>query len=453
LVTTVRTAAAEVLLAVERGHTTLSAEVERARKRIVDDRDRGLLLELTAGTLRWRAQLDALLAQCGKRPIVEVDSRVRAVLRLAAYQLEHLDRVPAHAVVHEAVETIRSLKYERATGYVNAVLRGFTRERARMVLPARPPEGASRLDQISYLSTTLSHPEWLVARWLDRVTFEQAEAWCRFNNTPPEIALRSTGRSNSAELLAALSEAGIEARPAAFVRNAVRLAGGALGNLPPDLRDEVAVHEEGSQIVAHTVGAASGEHVLDVCAAPGGKTVVMFEDMSRTGCLIAGDRRFARLRVLRGVLDHAGAAVPVVGLDATRALPLAPIFDRVLLDAPCSGLGTLSRDPDVKWSRTATDVSAFASVQGTMLKHAAEAVRPGGRLIYATCSSEPEENEAVVDAFLAFDTRFQAEPASPGSQVANGQSLVDARGFLRTWPFRDGLDAFFAAVLVRRGPA
>jgi 16S rRNA (cytosine967-C5)-methyltransferase len=190
--------------------------------------------------------------------------------------------------------------------------------------------------------------------------------------------------------------------------------------------------------VAHTVGAASGEHVLDVCAAPGGKTVVMFEDMSRTGCLIAGDRRFARLRVLRGVLDHAGAAVPVVGLDATRALPLAPIFDRVLLDAPCSGLGTLSRDPDVKW---------------TMLKHAAEAVRPGGRLIYATCSSEPEENEAVVDAFLAFDTRFQAEPASPGSQVANGQSLVDARGFLRTWPFRDGLDAFFAAVLVRRGPA
>jgi 16S rRNA (cytosine967-C5)-methyltransferase len=451
--TTVRTAAAEILLAVERGQTTLSAEVERARKRIADERDRGLLLELTAGTLRWRAQLDALLAQCSTRPIGEVDSRVRAVLRLAVYQLEHLDRVPPHAVVHEAVETIRSLKYERAAGYVNAVLRGFTRERARMILPARPVGGASRPDQIAYLSTTLSHPEWLVARWLDRVSFEDAEAWCRFNNTPPEIALRSAGRSRPVDLLAALAEAGVEARPATFVRNAIRLTGGALGELPPDLRDEVAVHEEGSQIVAHTVGAAAGEHVLDVCAAPGGKTVVMFEDMARTGCLIAGDRRFARLRVLRGMLDHAGASVPVIGLDATRPLPLASIFDRVLLDAPCSGLGTLSRDPDVKWARTASDLTAFASVQGTMLKHAADAVRPGGRLVYATCSSEPEENEDVVDAFLACDARFQAEPASTGPRVARGQSLVDARGFLRTWPFRDGLDAFFAAVLVRRGPA
>jgi 16S rRNA (cytosine967-C5)-methyltransferase len=452
-VTTVRTAAAEVLLAVERGHTTLSAEVERARKRIGDERDRGLLLELTAGTLRWRAQLDALLAQCSKRPIGEVDSRVRAVLRLAAYQLEHLDRVPSHAVVHEAVETIRSLKYERATGYVNAVLRGFTRERARMVLPARPADGAALSDQIAYLSTTLSHPEWLVARWLGRVSFDEAEAWCRFNNTPPEIALRSAGRSRPVDLLAALAEAGIEARPAAFVRNAIRLGGGALGALPPDLRDEVAVHEEGSQIVAHTVGAAAGEHVLDVCAAPGGKTVVMFEDMARTGCLVAGDRRFARLRVLRTVLDHAAAPVLVVGLDATRPLPLLPIFDRVLLDAPCSGLGTLSRDPDVKWARNETSLTTFASAQGAMLRNAAEAVRPGGRLVYATCSSEPEENEAVVDGFLASDARFQAEPASTGPRVVRGQSLIDARGFLRTWPFRDGLDAFFAAVLVRRGPA
>jgi 16S rRNA (cytosine967-C5)-methyltransferase len=157
--------------------------------------------------------------------------------------------------------------------------------------------------------------------------------------------------------------------------------------------------------------------------------------------------------VLRTVLDHAAAPVLVVGLDATRPLPLLPIFDRVLLDAPCSGLGTLSRDPDVKWARNETSLTTFASAQGAMLRNAAEAVRPGGRLVYATCSSEPEENEAVVDGFLASDARFQAEPASTGPRVVRGQSLIDARGFLRTWPFRDGLDAFFAAVLVRRGPA
>lgn len=451
--TSVRTAAAEVLLAVERGKTTLSAEVDRARRRVADERDRGLLLELTAGTLRWRGQIDALLAQCSERPPGELDSRVRAVLRLAVYQLEHLDRIPSHAVVHEAVETMRGLKYERATGYVNAVLRGFTRRRAQMVLPARPAEGAAAHDQLAYLSRTLSHPEWLVRRWLARFSFQDVEAWCRFNNTPPDIALRSAGRLRTVDLLAALSAAGIAARPAAFVRNAIRIPGGALGQLPPDLRSEVVVHEEASQIVAHAVGAAAGERILDVCAAPGGKTVVMHEDMGRTAGLVAADRRYARLRVLQSVLEHAHVAIPIVGLDGTRPLPLAPVFDRVLVDAPCSGLGTLSRDPDVKWARAAADLPGFAATQRAMIASAAEVVRPGGRLIYATCSSEPEENEAVVDAFLESDTRFEAVPVSPGPRVARGQALVDTHGFLRTWPFRDGLDAFFTAVLVRRGPA
>jgi 16S rRNA (cytosine967-C5)-methyltransferase len=452
-VTSVRTAAAEVLLAVERGKTTLPAEVDRARRRVEDDRDRGLLLELTAGTLRWRGQIDALLALCSERPLSELDSRVRAVLRLAVYQLEHLDRVPSHAVVHEAVETMRGLKFERATGYVNAVLRAFTRQRARMALPARPADAAPVPEQLRYLSQTLSHPEWLVRRWLTRFSFAEVEAWCRFNNTPPDIALRSAGRLRTSDLLAALTSAGIEARPAMFVRNAIRIPGGALGQLPPDLRAEVVVHEEASQIVAHVVGAAVGERILDLCAAPGGKTIVMCDDMGRTAGLVAADRRFARLRVLQSVLAHAPVAIPIVGLDATRPLPLSPVFDRVLVDAPCSGLGTLSRDPDVKWARTAGDLDGFAAGQRAMLAHAADVVRPGGRLIYATCSSEPEENEAVVDAFLDADSRFESAPASPGPRVARGQAFVDARGFLRTWPFRDGLDAFFAAVLVRRRSA
>src|SRR5260221_13238572 len=159
----VRLAALTVLMAVERGHTTLGAEVDRARRGLSDDRDRALLVELTTGTLRWQAQLDALLAQCSTRPLSAVDPAVRAIVRLAAYQLEHLDRIPAHAALNEAVELTRTTGHPRAAGFVNAVLRSFKRTRAKLSLPPRPDASGSRADQLAYVSTALSHPDWLVA--------------------------------------------------------------------------------------------------------------------------------------------------------------------------------------------------------------------------------------------------------------------------------------------------
>jgi len=451
-VTPARLAAARVLVAIEQGRTTLAAEVERERAGLDQPRDRALLLELAAGSLRWQQELDALLAACTSRQLPTLDAPIRAALRLGAYQLTHLDRIPAHAVVHESVDLARSLGRARAAGFVNAVLRRLARGRSGASLPPPPGASASPREVLDYLSVTLSHPRWLVTRWVERYGFAAAEHWCRFNNASPPVMLRSNGRMGPDEISAALAAVGVSTKPARWVAGALESTSSA-ARLPPALAGEVAIQEEASQIVAHALGAAAGECVLDVCAAPGGKTVVMAAEMHGRGLLVASDHRSARVRLLRTMLTRAGVHAPVVQLDATRPLPFGEAFDAVLLDAPCSGLGTLRRDPDVKWTRTADDLPVYAAAQRAMLAHAAAVVRPGGRLLYATCSSEPEENEQVVRAFLDSRPDFAPHQLVPLPAVAAGDRLLDSHGYLRTLPFRDGLDAYFAALLVRRQAA
>ena len=220
--TPARLAAARVLLAIDRGRTTLSSELERQRASVEDERDRGLLLELAAGTLRWRNELDAWLAACMTRPLGEIDAAVLTLLRVGAYQLVHLDRIPPHAVVHESVELARALGHTRATGFVNAVLRRLASRRPPKALPQRPKDTDPRGRQIAYLATTLSHPVWLAERWLDRHGFAAAEAWCRFNNETPAVTLAPTGRLSTTELAAALEAVGISVERARWVNEALR---------------------------------------------------------------------------------------------------------------------------------------------------------------------------------------------------------------------------------------
>jgi 16S rRNA (cytosine967-C5)-methyltransferase len=434
--TPARLAAARVLTAVERGRTSLSAEMERGRADITDARERGLLLEIAAGVLRWQRALDACLASCSKRPIAELEAGVRAVLRSGAYQLLHLDRIPPHAVVHEAVNTVTALGQIRAAGFVNAVLRALTRKRD-AALPRRPGKTTDRGQVLRYLSLTLSHPEWLAARWLDRYGFDAAEAWCRFNNEPAEIAVRPVPGVSVEALEAQLDAAGVAARRGELVRDCLRLPAGSLGRLDSDVRANLVIQEEASQLVAHTVSARPGERVLDLCAAPGGKSLVLAQGMAGQGLLVSTDLRPNRVAMLKGTVNRLGVRAHIVAADALAPLPFAPVFDRVLIDVPCSGLGTLRRDPDLKWSRTEADLSRLAQDARRMLAQAAAVVREGGLLVYSTCSSEPEENEAVVESFLHSHPDF----------------APDAAGYLRTLPFRDGVDAFFAAALRRRAPA
>ena len=452
--TSPRLAAARALVALERGRNTLTGELERERPDVTDPRDIALLMELTSGVTRWRAALDARLAVHVRRPLDELVPEIRAILRLAAYQLHHLDRIPDHAIVNESVELARSMGQPRAAGFVNAVLRNLIRGRhGKSGLPERPADTQDRDKALDYLSIALSHPRWLAARWLDRVGFDACERWCQFNNAPPDVTLRAVGSTDDVALRAALNDAGIEASSGEYVTTAVRVPAGALGKIPADVRRQILIQDEASQLVACAAGTIAGDRVLDVCAAPGGKTVMLAQAAGSTGAVIAADRRASRVRILKKTLAHAGVVAPVLALDALTGLPFADRFDRVLLDAPCSGLGTIRRDPDIKWNRQETDLQRFADAQLTMLGHAAGVVRPGGSLIYSTCSSEPDENEAVVDSFLASHADFALVPLEFGADCPNPGRVMDDRGCLRTRPFAHGLDAFFAARLVRRNAA
>jgi 16S rRNA (cytosine967-C5)-methyltransferase len=450
--TTVRLAAAEVLLAVGRGRTTLANEVDRARMPLTDRRDRALLVELTAGTLRWRGALDALIELASRRPVRDIDERALAVLRLGVYQQRYLTRVPPHAIVNESVETVRRLGAPRAASFVNAVLRTVVRRGDRLRLPARPADDAPRSAWLAFLSVSLSHPAWLVERWFDRHGARATESWCRFNNTTPAVVVRPLPGRDAGDLLAMLQSRGVQVARALHVSDALCLQPGSLGRLATDDLEQLHIQDEGSQLVARAVAAKRGERVLDLCASPGGKTLVMASDVGLEPApastrFVAADYRRRRVHLLAETLRRAEVAAHIVTLDARRALPFRSTFDAVLVDAPCSGLGTLSRDPDVKWSRTASHLADLAADQRQMLRAAADVVRPGGRLVYATCSSEPEENLQVVEAFLAEDARFSLVPIVSGGVPPR---LVDERGCLTTLPHRDTIDAFFAAMLVRR---
>jgi 16S rRNA (cytosine967-C5)-methyltransferase len=446
-----RIAAYDILTAISAGSADLPGAIAFARAGLPDDRDRALAADIATGVQRWRAALDHLIVEFSKRAIDRLDPEVVEILRLSTYQLLHLTRVPASAIVDDAVDLARRAGKRSATGFVNAVLRTVSRRRSALPLPPRPDDRANRAAALDYFSLTLSHPRWLAARWYDRFGFEATEAWMLFNNTPAPVTLRANRLRLSREALAdrlALEE--VQVRPTAFAPDGLiveagyplRGAGGEAGWF--------VAQDEASQLVTLLAGPSPGPRVLDTCASPGGKTTAIAAAMAGRGMLVACDIRGRRVDLLRRTVATSGAAnVRVVQADLLEPLPFSSPFDCVLLDAPCSGLGTLRRDPDIRWRRREDDLPSFAAIELTMLQHAADAVAPGGRLIYATCSSEPDENEAVVDAFLETTPAFSSVDARDGGgQLPH--AVIDARGHLRTQPHLHGLEAFFGAVFRRQ---
>jgi len=363
----------------------------------------------------------------------------------------HLDRVPASAAVKDAVDLAGKAGKRSASGLVNAVLRRVSRERGDLPLPRRPEslagtrlgpdpnndtEGAKRGQApfLDYLSVTLSHPRWLMERWLGRYGFAAAEAWAHFNNAPAPLTLRvNTLKTTRDELIAALREHGVDVDVSPRAPDGLVVRSGNPLATPLDELGHFVIQDEASQLVGAFADAQPGERILDACASPGGKTTAMAAATDGQGLIVAGDVRGRRVELLARTVRRSGATnVRIVQVDAAAPLPFAPVFDRVLLDAPCSGLGTLRRDPDIKWRRTPDELPQLASAQGAMLRNAADVLKPAGTLIYATCSSEPEENAGVVEDFLAANPAFRLD-----------------RPMFETLPHRDGLEAFFAAMLVR----
>jgi 16S rRNA (cytosine967-C5)-methyltransferase len=437
-----RIAAYETVLAVAAGRADLPSALARTRARLQDERDRALAGEIATGTVRWQAAFDHVVEQFSGRPSAKLDAEILAILRISIFQLLHLDRVPASAVVDDAVEMARKAGKKSASGFVNALLRRVSRERAALPLPQEPP--------IDFLSITLSHPRWLAERWLSRHGRADAEAWARFDNAAAPLTLRAnTLRTTREALIESLADVGVSAQPARFAPEGIIVTSGNPLLTPLAHTGLFVVQDEASQLVGAFIGAAPGERILDACASPGGKTTQMAAVMGDAGTIVAADVRGRRLDLLaRAVAESGARRVHVVQANARASPAFGPVFDAVLIDAPCSGLGTLRRDPDIRWRRAESDLPQLAEAQREMLAQLATVVRPGGRLVYSTCSSEPEENGGVVDAFLADHPQFRRVAPDLFAGRPDLAGLLDASGALKTLPFRDGLEGFYAAYLL-----
>jgi 16S rRNA (cytosine967-C5)-methyltransferase len=426
-----RRRALSVLAGIERGRP-LASRLEKAVAGLEDERDRALVHELVLGTLRRRGWLDHVLAGLSSRPLRTLAPGVREALRLGAYQLLYT-RVPPHAAVSESVELARE-REPHASGFVNAVLRRLEREGP----PAEPDASA---DPLGWLRTAGSLPAWLAERWHARLGAARAIERARAALAAPSTFVRLNPRVATAR--DELAAAGVELA-AAPVPGAFRATGAPLG--PFAERGLVYVQDQGSQLVAR-LAAAEGL-VLDACAAPGGKAMLLSDLAERaTTRVVAAEASLPRMAVLRRLVRRWGAlGIREVAADALRP-PFRRGFDSVLLDAPCSGLGTLARNPDIRWRLAPDDVVRHAARQSALLASVAGCVRAGGRLVYAACSLEPDETSAVVDGFLAGQPAFVPEPlpdwARPfAHDVARG-------GRIELEPADHGSDGFFAASLRR----
>ncbi|MFL6229329.1 MAG: 16S rRNA (cytosine(967)-C(5))-methyltransferase RsmB [Pyrinomonadaceae bacterium] len=434
-----RRAAFEVLRRVEEESAFASVLLAHATNDLRSD-DRALCYELTLGVLRWQLWLDALIGYYAARDAATLDAPVRRALRLGLYQLRFLSRVPASAAVNESVNLAHEYKLRSAAGFINAVLRRATRE------PDFDPASTAR-DELERISISTSHPTWLVARWAAEFGALDAEQIARANNRTPPVAFRvNTMRAAEREVVERLRASGVEVVASQVAPGAWRVASGTGGEALHALASEGLIYtqDEASQLVGHVTGARAGERVLDVCAAPGSKATQIAALTGGRALVVACDVYEHRLRtVVESAARQGVANILTVALDAeTSTLPFSDgSFDRVLVDAPCTGTGTLRHNPEIRWRITPLDVSELAARQQVILANAARAVRGGGRLVYSTCSLEREENESVVASFLAGHSEFrQIQADSPAE-------LLTRTGAARTFPQRDDTDGFFVAVL------
>jgi 16S rRNA (cytosine967-C5)-methyltransferase len=447
-----RRVALAALIAVDDG-AELPEVLARSRDELTDERDRALAAAIVIGTIRWRARLDFLLQRQSSRPLQKLDAVVLQILRASLFQLLFLERVPASAVVDDAASLTRRTGKTSAAGFVNGVLRSLSRSRGHLDLPAAPASietAGDREAAIDALAVTGSHPRWLVARWIDRLDLAAATAWVHFNNEEAPLTLRVNRRRASRETMAErLGAAGVDTVPTRFAPDGLVVVSGNPLRTPLSATGDFLIQDEASQLVPLVVGAQPGHRVLDACAAPGGKSLALADALGSDGLLVAADARERRTGLLRQLIDTHTAGARVVTHDLEVGAPFPAIFDRVLVDAPCTGLGTIRRDVDIRWRRSEDDVHRAAARQQRFLANAAKTVGPGGRLVYATCSSEPEENEAVMEAFLASHPDFSPVPRE--RLIADGVPEVLLRGStLVTRPDAHRLECFFAAALERR---
>jgi 16S rRNA (cytosine967-C5)-methyltransferase len=402
--------------------------------------DRALCHELVMGVLRRQLWLDRLIEQYANRKVAGLDESVRIILRIGLYQLRFLSRVPASAAVNESLKLVNFARLRSAGSFVNAVLRRATRE------PEIDPT-CNIHDPLEHVSVATSHPQWLIERWTRVFGSAEAEALARANNDVAPVAFRVVrSRAQEADVCETLRAAGARLTHSRVAPGAWRIHGA--GSLFAEFitAGKVYVQDEASQLVALQLDVQPGQRVLDLCAAPGSKTTQIADLSLDSAVIVAADLHEHRLRTLVSAAEMQGLrSIHCVALDGLLPLPFAEgTFDRVLVDAPCSGPGTLRRNPEIRWRISPADIEDLARRQKQLLFNAARVVRPGGRLIYSTCSVEPDENEDVVKTFLENNETFRL------IELKLNDMLKTSLGKARTWPQRQGTDGVFISAFERK---
>lgn len=407
----------------------------------LERRDRALVTEIVQGTVRMKLALDWAIRCFSNREPDSLDPRVLWVLRMFAYQVMFTS-VPDYAACDLAANLTRREIGEAAVGYVNGVLRALVRGRDRIEWPDREREPSR------YLEVRLSHPRWVVDMWREELGLEQAESLCTADNVQPPLSLRcNLLKTNREEVAGSLAAGGVEVEPGPLAPEALLVKGSG----PPLELEEYkgglfSVQDQGSMVVGHAVAPRPGMRVLDMCAAPGGKANHLAELMENIGSVIALDINPGRLRLVEETALRLGnTIIETRAVNSTGASrEVEGTFDRVLVDAPCTGLGTLARRPDARWRKAPGDVERLATLQRSLLAEGAKMVEPGGRLVYSTCTISRRENQEVVCSFMESDDRF--EPVEFGGL----ETRDPAAPFAQLLPGRDGCDGVFIAALRRR---
>ncbi|MGC2553713.1 MAG: 16S rRNA (cytosine(967)-C(5))-methyltransferase RsmB [Candidatus Sulfotelmatobacter sp.] len=446
-----RAAAFDILLRVERESSYASELLHSQTYVRLTAVDHSLATELVMGVLRWRSLLDTQIAASSAQTLSKLDVEVLTALRLAAYQLGWLSRIPARAAINESVELVKRARKRSAAPFVNAVLRKLNANISHV--DSSPPPTISDAS-VEALAASSAHPLWLVERWAQAYGLDPAFRICRYDQSVPVTAIRLR-RPEAEEQIKA---EGIELAPGAFLVSARRVQHGDVTRTAAFHAGLLVIQDEASQLVAALVG--RGAHILDCCAAPGGKTLAI-ADRNPNANISAVDLHVHRARLLRRLLSAPDLQtttksndIRVVAADA-RDLPFAAKFDRVLADVPCSGTGTLSRNPEIKWRLTPRDLADLQARQLAILRSAMARVAPGGRLVYSTCSLEKEENEDVIErlseedsSFRVIDCHAELEQLRENHELIWPNPASLTRGpYLRTLPGVLPCDGFFAAIL------
>jgi 16S rRNA (cytosine967-C5)-methyltransferase len=404
------------------------------------DSDRRLLTELVYGSVRRQRTLDTLIDQLATKKAQQQPKDLRTILHLGFYQLRYQERIPASAAVNTTVELAKENGFPGLTGFVNGLLRQYLRLAEQSPEPLKLPE-----NPVEKLGILHSFPDWMIQVWLDQLGIAETEKLCAWMNQTPTIDLRvNILRSSVTEVESALKAAGVLVRPIPHLPQGLRLIGstGPIQNLPGFREGWWTVQDSSAQLVSHLLNPQLGETVIDACAAPGGKTTHIAELMGDKGKIWACDKTASRLRKLKENAQRLHLkAIEICTGDSRNLSQFNNVADRVLLDAPCSGLGTLHRHADARWRQTPASVQELSQLQAELLAHAANFVKPGGVLVYATCTLHPAENEQVISQFLAANPQWQIQL---NNQPINFDFLDSSgHGWLKVWPHQQDMDGFF----------